>query len=226
MAEVAILTAPAAPTVPATATTAATATQSSAPATATTASPAVTAAPAAPATAETKGTLIGGDVTATETTYKLELPKDSLLGPDAIERTTATARMLGLSEEQAKAVLKHEADGVKAYADRQQAEYQKLPDLWLKEVEADKEVGGDKLKENVQLVKAFSTKWLSKETREFLNVSGFGNKLELFKDLVKLARANAPDKPVHGQTTSLAKPKTDFETMFPASVGGQKAEGE
>jgi hypothetical protein len=193
----------------------------------TTAATSTTAAPATTAT-ETKPaeTLIGGRVEEGDNkniTYTLELPKDSLLGPDAIERTTATARTLGLSNEQAQAVLKHEADGVKAYVEREQAAFVAHRDQWFKEVEADKVLGGEHFKDNVRLVKTFSEKWLSKETREFLNESGFGNNPKLFRDLLKLAKASAPDKLVQGQTTTIAKPKTADEMLFPASVGGIKA---
>lgn len=181
---------------------------------------------APPASPPSPTTLIGGEPpkgTAPEK-YDLKLPKDSLLSAEDVERISTIAREKSLSNEDAQARLEWEHEGVSRYAQRQQSDFAKLPDQWLKEVEADKEVGGEKLKENVQIVKAFSQKWLSKETREFLNQSGFGNKLELFRDLVKLARASAPDKAVHGQTTTLAKPKTADELLFPASVGGQKVE--
>lgn len=186
-----------------------------------------TTATAAAASTATKGTLVGGDVDgATETVYKLELPKESLLAADAIERTTAKAREWGLPNDKAQAVLQHASEEVKAYVERSQAEFVKQRDSWFEEVKADKVLGGEFLKENAGIVKQFSEKWLSKETRQFLNESGFGNHPMLFRDLVKLARASGNDKAVHGASTTVAKAKSDLEKMFPNSVGGGEKKDE
>lgn len=126
--------------------------------------------------------------------YDLKLPEGSHLKPDAIEKIASFAKERGLSNEQAQAVLDREHQALDEHVSAQQAALKERQAKWLDELKADKEVGGEALKENAELAKRLFQKFGDSKLTEDLNVTELGNYPPLFRFAVKVARAMAEDK--------------------------------
>lgn len=112
--------------------------------------PAAPAAPAASAPAATpagQATPASGEPAAApaEVVYTLTLPEGSELGAQAVERTTALAKTLGLSSDHAQKALEFAHAEVAAYRQSLEAESAKMRhETWVAETMADPEIGGAK----------------------------------------------------------------------------------
>ena len=90
-------------------------------------------------------------------------------------------------------------------------------ETWRKQVETDKEIGGDKLQPTLgrvrQLVKDFGTP----ELIGVFDLTGAGNHPEMIRFLGKIAEKMGEGKPVAGQTASGAGERSLEERLYPTS---------
>lgn len=131
--------------------------------------------------------------------YDVKLPKDSHLNAEHVEKLSAYARSKGLSNEQAQALLDREHETVSSFVEAQKAHLAKQADeVWIGQIKADPEFGGDKLKESTAHAHRFMNKYASPELKKLLNDTGYGNHPELFRAFARAGREMADDKILPG----------------------------
>ena len=187
--------------------------------------------PAAPVTKPAEGTILtappvdakAGDKTTDKkadaakapTAYELKLPEGSLLDESAVERTVSYAKERGLTNEQAQAILEREHGAVASYVEAQTKALQTKATAWVAEIKADKEIGGEKFNENVELAKRVIQKHAPENLKKVLNETGLGNHPDLVRMLVSIAKGGAEDKMVIPGAQPAGKPKSTAEILFP-----------
>jgi len=148
--------------------------------------------------------------------YDLKLPDGALLKPEAVERTAAAAKALGLSNENAQKALEFAAGEVKAHQDGMIAEHQARVGEWTKALETDAEVGGTNLEANGQLAWRVIQKFAGDTTLEKdLKASGYNMHPGLFKLLSRIGKAMGEGALVTGNHGGEA-PKDAASVMFPS----------
>lgn len=134
--------------------------------------------------------------------YQVELPKESLLGPDQAKAMTEQYRKLGLTKDQAQALAAQTDGMLKSYVDTQVAKLQETEAGWWKALEADPKYGGKNLTANDKLATAALDRFFPGLKDELMN-SPYAAHPVLFKGLVELGRMIADAKfRVDGQATT------------------------
>ena len=129
--------------------------------------------------------------------YDLKLPKGSLLDSSAIERISAHAKAKGLSNEAAQELMDREEQAIVSYHEGQMKQVEEIRTGWLKAAETDKEIGGDKFKENAELAKRVVERFGTAEFKKAMNETGFGNHPEVIRIFVRIGKMMADDQLVH-----------------------------
>lgn len=111
----------------------------------------------------------------------------------AVSRIEATAKALGLSAEAAGTLVQHDHDLVTAYAADAQKAWTEQVKTWETELTTDTEVGGAAFKANIEFATRALEKYGTKEFREELQRSGYGNHPGLVRCFVKIGKAMAED---------------------------------
>lgn len=94
----------------------------------------------------------------------------------------AYARENNLSNEQTQKLLDRENDAAQAGVDAMKSKAKALSEAWLKEAQADKEIGGEKFKETVSLANdALEKLFPGVEIKKFMDETGFGNNPAVLK---------------------------------------------
>jgi hypothetical protein len=120
------------------------------------------------------------------------------------------AREAGLSNEQAHKVYDALTEGVR---DNTQRMFQK----WASALEADKDIGGDKLKENLGLAKTVVDKYGDSELRGLLTDAGLQYNPAVVRLLVRVAKDVSGDRLVQ-TSRPLPGPRSDAELFYPAQA--------
>lgn len=155
----------------------------------------------------------------------LKLPDNSALDPKVVDEVVSFAKEQNLTQAQAQAILEREN---KAYAAYEQVQKDKLEEIsngrWQKEMQEDKEIGGEKFKENVDLAfKAFS-KFSTPEFTEIMRSTGLGNHPELNRVFLRIGKAMGNDKILFPEPTQ-PKPSSIPDRLYrknEPSDGGTK----
>lgn len=112
-----------------------------------------------------------------------------------IGKFSEVAKELNLTQEAAQKVL----DTVAPAIQQRQAETVKaMQESWLESTKADKEIGGEKMGENLGIAKKALDAFGSQELRALLNESGLGNHPEVIRMFYKAGQAISEDKFVGG----------------------------
>lgn len=167
--------------------------QAATPATPASATPAV-AAEAKPAEGETAKP--GEEVKPAEpveVVYEFKIPEGVELKGEALDELKAFAKEKGLTQDEAQKLADLGAKQAQGFV-AQVAEQQKaLTAQWASETTADKELGGDKLTENLAVAKKALDNFGSPELKTLLNQSGLGNHPEIVRFMVKAGKAISED---------------------------------
>lgn len=131
--------------------------------------------------------------TATES-YDLKMPEGVELDKAAADEFTAIAKELKLDQPTAQKL----ADVGAKMAQRQAEAHAKLVDSWTEQVKTDKEIGGDKLNENLAVARKALDTFGTPELRDVLNSTGLGNHPALIKAFYKAGKAISDDSFVKG----------------------------
>ncbi len=108
------------------------------------------------------------------------------------------AKELKLTQEQAQRIADLGVKQSERWAQAQQEVLQQAETQWLEQVQTDKEIGGDKLQENVAVaLKAIDT-FGSPELKAFLKESRLGNHPEMIRFAYRAGKAIADDSVVPG----------------------------
>lgn len=142
--------------------------------------------------------------------YEFNMPEGVALDKTAADEFTAIAKELKLSAADAQKV----ADVGAKMAQRQAEQHATLVESWVEQVKADKDIGGDKLDENLGVARKAIEAFGTPELKDVLNTTGFGNHPAFIKFAYKAGKAISQD----GFVTGSAKgPETDMaKKMFPS----------
>jgi hypothetical protein len=143
------------------------------------------------------------------------MPEGITLDPEVGTDLKSLAKDLNLSQEQAQKVADLGAKMSTRWTDALQSQIQAQSDAWVDAAKADKEIGGDKLNENLGLAKTALGKFGTPELRELLNTSRLANNPEVIRLLVKVGRAISDDsRAIGGGGTST--PKSAADVLYPS----------
>lgn len=142
-------------------------------------------------------------------------PDGVTLDAEAVTEFKALAKELGLSQAKAQQV----ADLGPKLMDKWQAKQAEVVTetvaKWATDTKADKEIGGDKLPENLAVAKKALEAFGSPALKTLLNESGLGNHPEVIRMLTKAGKAISEDTFVNGQRSAQAQDTA--KSMYPNS---------
>ena len=141
--------------------------------------------------------------------YDLKMPEGVELDTAAAGEFTEIAKELKLTQEQAQKV----ADIGAKMAQRQAESHANLVAQWTEQVKTDKEIGGDKLAENLGIARKAIDTFGSPELKALLNSTGLGNHPEVVKLAFKVGKAISEDSFVTGKPKGAENDAA--KTMFP-----------
>jgi hypothetical protein len=171
-----------------------------------TAQPDATAAAALDAGAKTEETPATPEV---PEAYDLKMPDGIELDKASADEFTTIAKELKLDQATAQKL----ADVAAKQAQRQVEAHTKLVESWVEQVKADKDLGGDKLEENLGTARKALDMFGTPELRDVLNATGFGNHPAIIRAFLKVGKAISEDRFVTGSPSG---PTTDpAKKMFP-----------
>lgn len=141
--------------------------------------------------------------------YDFTMPEGVALDSAAVDEFSGIAKEYGLTQEQAQKV----ADVGAKMVQRQLEAHATQVAEWTEAVKTDKEIGGDKLNENLAIARKTIDTFGSPELKEVLNSTGLGNHPEIVKLAFKIGKAISDDGFVRGGNTS--SPRSAAEIMYP-----------
>lgn len=141
--------------------------------------------------------------------YELKMPEGVELDKDAADEFTAIAKELKLDQSNAQKL----ADIGAKMAQRRVEQHAKLVETWVDSVKSDKDIGGDKLEENLGIARKALDTFGTPALKEVLNASGLGNHPEVIRAFLKAGKAISEDGFIKGSPKG---PSNDpAKTMFP-----------
>ena len=133
--------------------------------------------------------------------YELKPKEGEEFGPGFLEAFEKTARELNLSNEAAQKLVDEMAPVIQK---QQQDQIAAVQAGWVDASKADKEFGGDKLKENLGVAKKALEQFGSKELGEMLTSSGLGSHPEVIRLLYRVGKHLTEDTFVGGKESKPA----------------------
>jgi hypothetical protein len=143
-----------------------------------------------------------------------EIPEGMELDEKAMEEFVPIAKELDLNKEQAQKLVSLYSEQAKANITAQQEEYADVREDWIKEVKADKEVGGKNFDESIGTAREALKNFGSPELTELLNETGLGDHPQVIKFFHKVGSALKEDGMVTGGSSTSA-PVDVAKRLFP-----------
>lgn len=148
--------------------------------------------------------------------YELTIAKDSLLDQTDIDRISTDAKEKGLTNGEAQLMADMEAEAIDRYHDKIDKQVEDMQAGWLKDAEADKEIGGEAFKENAELSKRLVDKYGSEALKDLLDQSKYGDHPEVVRIFSTIARQfMAEDKAFFPKAHEKGE-KSMEETFYPS----------
>lgn len=142
--------------------------------------------------------------------YEFKMPEGVELDKAAADEFQAIAKELKLDQASAQKV----ADIGAKMAQRQTEAHSKLVESWVETVKTDKEIGGDKLDQNLAVARKALETFGTPELKDVLNATGLGNHPEVIRAFLKAGKLISEDKFVAGSPKG---PDTDIaKKLFPS----------
>lgn len=126
--------------------------------------------------------------------YAFSAPEGVTLDTAAVEEFSAIAKELGLEQGKAQAI----ADIAVKMQQRQVEAQASLIESWVEQVKVDKDLGGEKLNENLAVARKALDTFGSPELRDVLNSTGLGNHPEIIRAFFKAGKAISEDRFIPG----------------------------
>lgn len=143
------------------------------------------------------------------------LPEGVALDADSATEIKGLAKELNLSQEKAQKVVdaatKLAQKGTQQIADT----IRTVHEQWQAETRADKEIGGDKLTENLAKAKAAMQATSTPQLQVLLDKSGLGNHPEVIRHFLKIAPAFTEDKHVTGGKAPPGDSRSAAKVLYP-----------
>lgn len=141
------------------------------------------------------------------------LPEGVEISEATAAAVDATAKELGLTQEQAQKFAERSIKQEKDMSDGRDAGFTNLKKEWREEAAKDEEIGGPDLVKNMSYVKIALDKFATPELREALEKSGLGNHKEFLRLLYRTGRAVSEDNIVGGKAPD-TKSRTRAEIIY------------
>lgn len=149
----------------------------------------------------------------------LTLPEGASLNPAHLEQVKVLAKDLGLSPEAAQKLIERDnmvqKDWMKGHQDTWSAEVSG----WKKQIETDKDFGGEKLPATIANARQALGKFGSPEFTSMLEKTGYGNHPELIKMLSKIGASMKEDQ-MAGRSAGSPSATTDKALQLYPSMKG------
>ncbi len=133
------------------------------------------------------------------------------LAEEVLGSFSEVARELNLTQDAAQKVLDRVAPVI---ARQQQAAMQAVSAQWVSEASADKEIGGDRLQQNLAIAKKARDAFGTDGLRRLLNESRIGNHPEMIRFFVRAGQAISEDSFVPGGTRPPAGGKDAATVLY------------
>jgi hypothetical protein len=130
---------------------------------------------------------------AKEVVYEFKMPDGVELKSEAVDELKATAKEFGLTQEQAQRIADLGVKQAQGFAAQLVEQQKSLTTQWAEETTTDKEIGGDKLSENLGVAKKALDSFGTPALKTLLNQSGLGNHPEVVRFMVKAGKAISED---------------------------------
>ena len=142
--------------------------------------------------------------------YEFQAPEGVELDAVATEAWGGLAKELKLGQADAQKVV----DLAAGMVQRQQEAHTALVSSWTEAAKADKEIGGDKLNENLAVAKLALEAFGTPELRDVLNMTGLGNHPEVIRAFYRAGTKISEDRFIPG--TAKGGPEMDIaKRLFP-----------
>lgn len=125
--------------------------------------------------------------------YEFQAAEGVELDAEALKDFEPVARELKLTNEQAQKLVDAYPKILEGVQQRQAEAWQQTTEQWAADVNADKEIGGDKLTANLSVAQRALDQFGTPELKEYLNSTGLGNHPDLVKTFVKIGKAMSED---------------------------------
>lgn len=151
-------------------------------------------------------------------TYALVLPEGSPLGQEDIDRVTKIAKEKGFSPDDAQALLEVENEAVTSFDTKRKAEAAEVSKTWKAETEKDKEIGGEKYRENVELAHRVIARYGTEAFKKILDDTGTGNHAEVVRIFARIGKAMSDDQLIIGTGGASPKQKSTADMLYPTTA--------
>lgn len=145
--------------------------------------------------------------------YELSLAEGSNFADGVLDEMREFAKEQGLTQEQTQAALELSDSAISAYQKEKIAEWDGVVAGWRSEIEKDAEMGGDKLNDNLVMVKKALKAFFPEDLPQQLEETGYGNHPGLFSGLLRIGKALEEAQLVTPQAME-AKPKSAAQVLF------------
>lgn len=139
--------------------------------------------------------------------YDLKLSEGSLLDAAVVSKVSDYAKSLGLTNEQAQAVLVEREEAVTSYVEERKTN-------WASQAQQDKEIGGEGLAKNLELSRRVLDRFAGPELKAELDRYGYGNSPEVIRLLTRIGKAMSDDTLVVKGTQGAGRPPIE-QRLYP-----------
>lgn len=146
--------------------------------------------------------------------YELKLPDGTKLDAKHLEGIATFSKERGLSNEEAQAIVEREHTLLTSYEKTVAESVKTEIESWAKSSEADKEIGGEKFKENVTLAKQVLDRFANDDFKKFLDVSGYGNHPEVLRFVINIGKAMTQDQLVKSTVPPTGEKKSTESVLY------------
>lgn len=144
-------------------------------------------------------------------TYEFKAPEGQEFDQNVIDAFSDVAKDLNLSQENAQKVLDKMAPVIQA---RQSEQIAAAQEQWASDTKADKEIGGDKLNDNLAVAKKALDTFGTPALKDLLNASGLGNHPEVIRAFYRAGKQISEDAFVGGKPQP-ASGESVAQRMYP-----------
>lgn len=146
-----------------------------------------------------------------EPNYELKMPEGIDLDKDAAAEFVAFAKEQGIKPDQAQRVAEIGAKMMQ----RQAEAHARTVSTWVEQVKADKEIGGEKLEENLAVARSAIEAFGTPELKDVLNSTGLGNHPAVVKFFYQAGKRISQDSFVGGNRSPSGE-KDPSKILFPS----------
>ncbi len=147
---------------------------------------------------------------APETYETFNLPDGVEMDKTALESFVPMAKQLGLSQEDAQALVDYEAKRVEEFVSNQETAWNDMQTEWRTATQSDKEIGGPAFDQSLAHAKKFLGAYGTAELIEALDSTGMGNHPEIIRAFSRAGKAMSEDTLTIGGVSTTKKSPEDI----------------